>query len=414
MKTIKISITIFIILIINIGCAKAQNENSKADSPSAKENEAITIGEKVKLYSEALGENREILISLPSKYNEHLHSYPIIFVMDADYVSMFDLTRSITGLLSNTDFMPESIVVGLTNNGNFKNRTQMTSGPDEGSGFYLNKAGDYVHFLKNAVLPYMEKNYRVANHKTIIGLSPSNGPLYEALYKHPNTFDAFVFLAADLHFKYSNNESKGDNLIEALSTKKHKKATIYIGMGSKDVEFNPNSGKHFEKYRMQIQKLANPNILCKLEVLDGENHYEMAIKGLKNAFKYMYSNEVWNRQNKYFKGRGEGIIGLKKHFNTLSKYYGFEIFPSEHKLEHQSRALIRWGAPKNIDTAIELLKIGIEYYPNSASLHLLLAEAYKKDANQNSFKLYLQKAKELALKFPQKNYNWFKEKLKEL
>lgn len=400
---------------LNLCCSKAQQQySSNTNNQEITTASPIIIGSKIKLYSEALGENRELLISLPENYKQETQNYPIVFVMDADHISMFDLTRSITDLLSGTDLMPKSIVVGLTNNGNLNNRFQMTSGLERGSGFYENKAPDYLHFLENVVIPYMETNYRVANHKTIIGLSPSNGPLYEAFYNQPNIFNAYIFLAADLHFRYSNTQSKGDKLIASMKDKSHPKAIVYIGMGSKDVEFSADFGRQFEKHKKEIEKENNSKINDKFEILDGEGHYEMAVKGIKNAFKHIYSNEVWNRQNSYHLDRGERPIDLKRHFDNLSTYYGFEIFPSESKLEHQTRALLRWGNPNNIKTAISLLTKGIIYYPNSASLHLLLAEAYQ-ESNQQSFaNEYLQKSKKLALKFPPKYYNWFAEKIKEL
>lgn len=405
---------LFIAALANSSCSKAQQQNlliTKTETTLS--TNPIIIGSKIKLFSEALGSYRELFISLPEKYNQETQNYPVVFVMDADHMAMFDLTRSITGLLAKTDLMPESIIVGLTNNGNLNNRFSMTSGLERGSGFYENKASDYVHFLQDVVIPYMEKNYRVVNHKTIIGLSPSNGPLYEAFYNQPNLFNAYVFLAADLHFRYHKEQSRGDKLIASMNDKSHPKATVYLGMGSEDVEFNQDFGRQFEKHKKDVEKENNSKVNHKFEILDGEGHYEMAAKGIKNAFNHIYPKEIWNRQNSYHLDRGERPIDLKKHFDKLSTYYGFEIFPPASKLEHQTRALLRWGNPNNIKTAISLLTQGVIYYPNSASLHLILAKAYKKSNNIDSAKLYYEKAQVLALEFPPKNYNWFAEKVKE-
>lgn len=406
---------LLITVLFNFSCSKAQQKNSlNSNNQEITTANPIIIGNKIKLYSEALGEHRELLISLPENYNQGTQNYPIVFVMDADHLSMFDLTRSITGLLSSTDFMPKSIIVGLTNNGNLNNRFSMTSGLERGSGFYENKAPDYVNFLQHIVIPYMKTNYRVANHNTIIGLSPSNGPLYEAFYNQPDLFNAYIFLAADLHFRYSKEQSRGDKLVASMKDKSHPKAAVYLGMGSKDVEFSQDFGRQFEEHKKDVEKENNSKIDHKFEILVGEDHYEMAAKGIKNAFKHIYPNEIWSRQNLYHLDRGERPVDIKKHFDKLSKYYGFEIFPPESKLEHQTRALLRWGNPNNIKTAVSLLNQGVIYYPNSASLHLLLAEAYQKSNNINSAKLHYEKTQVLALKFPQKNHIWFVAKVKEL
>lgn len=400
-------------VLLNFSCSKAQQQESSVTKKQEITN-PIIIGSKIKLYSEILVEDRELLISLPENYNQQIQDYPIVFVMDADHMTMFELTRAITNALAKTDFMPGSIIVGLTNNGNLNNRYQMTSGSERNPGFYENKAPDYLHFLENVVVPYMEANYRVANHKTIIGLSPSNGPLYEAIYKESKIFDAYVFLAADLYFRYSKTQSRGNKLMEHLKNPSYPKATIYLGIGGNDVADFPSWGEQFKNYESQMKEIVDSKISYKFDLIESEGHYEMASKGLKNAFKLIYPNEIWNRQNSYHLERGERPIDLKKHFDKLSAHYGFEIFPSESKLEHQTRALLRWGNTNNIKTAISLLTQGVIYYPNSASLHLLLAEGFQKNNQQNYANEYFKKSRVLAFTFPPKNYSWFAEKIKEL
>ncbi|TDQ25579.1 alpha/beta hydrolase-fold protein [Tenacibaculum caenipelagi] len=406
---------VLVIVLCCFSCSNAQQkERLTIQKPHVENNNSIILASKVKLYSKRLGEERELLISLPENYDQEIQNYPVIFVMDADHVAMFELTRSINNLLAETDFMPKSIIVGLTNNGNLNNRFQMTSGANRGSGFYENKASDYLHFLQHVVIPYVKMNYRVANHKTIIGLSPSNGPLHEAFYNQPNIFDSYIFLAADLYFNYSKSQSKGEKLMEAMKDKSHPKATVYLGMGSKDVDFNQKWGTQFSEYEAQLTAAKNENIRFKFDIIEGDGHYEMAVKGIKNAFKHIYSEDIWNRQNIYHVDRGNTPIDIKKHFDRLSAHYGFDIFPPESKIESQTRALLRWGSSENLKTASTLLTQAIEYYPNSASLHLILAEAYQKSNDTNMAKRYLKKAIELANKFTVKNYHWFSKKVTEL
>ncbi|WKD51266.1 hypothetical protein [Microbulbifer spongiae] len=46
----------------------------------------IIIGESARLHSDILGEERTVYISLPSNYHRNIHSYPVIIVMDAEYL----------------------------------------------------------------------------------------------------------------------------------------------------------------------------------------------------------------------------------------------------------------------------------------------------------------------------------------
>ena len=53
----------------------------------------IVIGERYSITSAVLDEDRDVLISLPINYNRNIHSYPVIVVLDAEY--LFEITTSI-------------------------------------------------------------------------------------------------------------------------------------------------------------------------------------------------------------------------------------------------------------------------------------------------------------------------------
>ena len=74
----------------------------------------VTVGGRYSLSSEILNEQRDILISLPESYQHSVHKYPVVFVLDAEF--LFDLTRSISTIRAARNQMPESIIVGITNN----------------------------------------------------------------------------------------------------------------------------------------------------------------------------------------------------------------------------------------------------------------------------------------------------------
>lgn len=52
-----------------------------------------TIGKQLFIKSEILNEGRQLLISLPKNYNRNIHDYPVIYIMDAEF--LFDVTQSI-------------------------------------------------------------------------------------------------------------------------------------------------------------------------------------------------------------------------------------------------------------------------------------------------------------------------------
>ncbi len=162
--------------------------------------EEIVIGESVSIFSEALGESRQIFLSLPDNYARNLHSYPIVIVFDAEY--LFEIINSIVKIKTSRNEMPESIVVGIPNIENQRYDMAMKLSYPDGRTFFGDAEGkkikNYLSFIRSDLLPYLEKNYRINNHKTVIGMSPTFGPVLEAFWNEPDLFDGYIVLAAEL------------------------------------------------------------------------------------------------------------------------------------------------------------------------------------------------------------------------
>lgn len=141
----------------------------------------IIIGENISLRSEILDEERELFISLPSNYEQNIHSYPIIIVLDAEY--LFEITNAIVKIKASRNEMPESIVVGIPNNTGKRYDMAMQLNYPDGRTFFGDADGKkikgYLSFFRKELIPFLEKNYRVNHHKTIIGMSPSIGSILE-------------------------------------------------------------------------------------------------------------------------------------------------------------------------------------------------------------------------------------------
>ena len=339
----------------------------------------IVIGKSFNLESKILNENREVFIALPSNYNRNINTYPIIVVLDAEY--LFEITNSIVKIKTSRNEMLESIIVGIPNNTGKRYDMAMRLSNDKGQFFfgdYEGKSTTYLSFLKEELFPFLEKKYRINSHKTIIGMSPTFGPVLEAFWNQPDLFSGYIILAAELSLRTSSGQTIAEKLINSIQDPMHPEASIYIGKASDDLKRRPEEEeKSFFNLNQKLDSIANPKINYKIEILKNENHYGMAISGIEHGLETIHPPEIWQVPYRSFWNSKNPANKLKLFYDKISDTYGFEILPLEDSfyasqtLIGMIRRLKRLGKTKE---ANGVLKLSLEYYPNSKELKKLSSE----------------------------------------
>ncbi|NAS30769.1 hypothetical protein GTQ40_07280 [Flavobacteriaceae bacterium R38] len=335
----------------------------------------IVIGESISIFSEALDEDRDLLITLPKNYQRNTHSYPVIIVLDAEY--LFELTNSIVKIKVSRNEMPESIVVGIPNSLNKRYDMAMKLSYPDGRTFFGNADGkkikDYLTFFDQELFPFLQKNYRVNNHKSIIGMSPTFGPVLEAFWAKPNMFDGYIVLAAELAITTTSGQTVQERVLQAIQDKKRSKSAIYIGKAGDDLKRRPKEeALAYVELNQKLENTANPNINYKIEILENENHYGMSISGIEHGLETIYPFTTWNIPYREFWNSENPADEIEKFYNNLSDQYGFEILPLEdsfyaaQNLLGTARRLERQGRTKELE---DLIQLALKYYPNSVELN---------------------------------------------
>jgi len=340
--------------------SNAQNQKDK-----------IIIGESTSLHSKILDEERKVFISLPSNYNRNVHSYPVIIVMDAEY--LFEVTNAIIKIKASRNEMPESILVGIPNSTGKRYDMAMQLSYPDGRTFFGDADGkkikDYLAFFRKELIPFLENNYRINDHKTIIGMSPTFGPVLEAFWNQPDLFDGYIVLASELAINTNSGKTIAERVLHAIQDTKRTKSAIYIGKASEDLKRRPKEeASAYIDLNQRLEGTANPNINYRIEILENENHYGMSISGIEHGLENIYPYDTWNVPYRDFWNSENPANEIKKFYDSLSNQYGFEIVPLEESfyaaqtLAGTIRRLERQGRKKELR---EVLELAIKYYPNS-------------------------------------------------
>jgi hypothetical protein len=337
--------------------------------------EVITIGEKRSFYSAILSEEKEIFISLPHKYNERVHKYPIIYVLEAEF--LFEPAVTIAKMMAARSKMPQSIIVGLANTV-YEKRHELA---------YKRWNGipeKYIQFFNEELIPHIEKNYRANFHRTIIGLSPSNGFLFEAFLESPDLFEGYIALSAHLEWERVKGKILIDELLSKSKNQSYTNKSFYLGRAESDFGTYKGSEEAFTDGLNKLRKLKNSRVKYKIDIIDESEHYLMSLEGIQSGFETIYPNSIWKNPGwlGWDKTADYAQDYYKSYFDELTRIYGFDIFPVEDSHAHgfslfgKALTAYKWGTNKQV---IDLLELGINYYPKSANMHMMLAEAYKKE-----------------------------------
>jgi len=366
---------IFSLLVIFIffSCQSSTKDNTQNSK------DKIVIGERCSLTSTILNEDRDVFVSLPLNYERNTHNYPVIIVMDAEY--LFEITNSIVKIKTSRNEMPESIIVGIPNNTGKRSDMALELTKNDGRKFFGDHGGkskDYLEFFKKELFPFLEKNYRVNSSKAIIGMSPSFGPVLEAFWNQPDLFSSYIILAAELSLKTVSNETVAQKILASLKDRLHTTTSIYIGKAGNDMKRRPKEEKDaFIKINQTLDSIKNPKIRYKVEILENEDHYGMSVVGIKHGLETIYPRDLWDIPYRDFWNSEDPATEIQAFYDNLSEQYGFEILPLEdafyaaQNLLGTIRRLKRQGRIKELK---DVLDLAVKYYPNSKELNTLISE----------------------------------------
>jgi uncharacterized protein len=234
------------------------------------------------IYSNNVKDSFELYITLPKNYSAK-KNYPVVYYLDANLKSGKALRKLINEKELAGDSV-NSIFVGIGHIGNYRvlrRRDFITPHLAEGDSLYSDEvnyghAENFYAFIKDELIPFVEKNYAASKHRTIIGHSFGGLFAFYSLFQQQALFQNYIALSPSLWVNYEN--------IYAFE-KKYRKNTdtlnahFYMRAGGNETinKVLPACNK------MNSFLLSYPYTGLKLDykVLEGENHNSHVEKSLK-------------------------------------------------------------------------------------------------------------------------------------
>ena len=274
--------------------------------------------------------------------------FPVIYLLDAQNESLFNLTKSTIDYLIGSYELQPSILVGIISEDRefeflSKNENEETSNRYKKVGGSIN----LMNSLKNEVFSYIDKNYRVKPNRIGIGHSLGGTFLTETLINNPTLFNGLILISPNYAYdneqiiqyidKISNNIKSNDNYVYSISG----------NIGALENEFNPVTKKIDSLFKLKKLKSTQ----WSYREINNYNHGTILLEGIQ-----------------------KGLIHYSNNFD-LSKINnnGYEQL-----------------SVNNYEKAFEIFQRGIDLFPNDSNIYDSFAEAKEKSGNlKEAKKLYL-------------------------
>ncbi len=371
MRTHKLNLVTKALLICVIGAFVMSTSNLQAGDDNK-----IVIGEKVKIQSKVLNEERTMFVYTPKGYDLSTSEYPIMYVLDGGW--HFHHASGIVQFLSSQGQMPPMIVVAITNID--RNRdflpTHIDKIPTSGG------AEKFMSFLSDELNPYIEKNYRTQEYNILVGHSFGGTFATYALLTNPEVFNAYIAISPHLMFDDNFLVNKAETDLKS----NYDNVQFYMTLGDE-----PKYVESVEKFTQIIETKSPTGLEFSYTQMKDENHGSIPHLSIYNGLESIYSD--WQLPKDKYK---EGLASIDEHYKFLTDKYGYKIETPEYTINGLGYYYLQ--KEENTDKAIKVFKENAKRFPASANVYDSLGEAYEKSGQNEKAEKNYEKAVELAEK----------------
>jgi predicted alpha/beta superfamily hydrolase len=238
----------------------------------------VSTGITFKFHSKIMNEDRTIMIGVPEGYATSNKKYPVLYLLDGQWA--FDPTVQALGWLSNPKYgmIPQTIVVSLHTGENRMNVMAPTIDKQrkEGGG------GDKLYqFIKEELIPFVDKNYRTYNYRVIGGASLGGLFVMYAFVNDPYLFNGYLSLSPAMWW---DNKVMLDKTRECLQKNPNLQSRIYLALANEGPQMGVDS------LASLLEKFGSKDIIWKYDKQEKEVHETVGYKGTWDGMKFLLSD----------------------------------------------------------------------------------------------------------------------------
>jgi predicted alpha/beta superfamily hydrolase len=332
--------------------------------------EPVVIGEKHILASKILDEDRPYFIRLPKSYNDDKYlqkRYPVLYILDgeAHFLSTVGVIDHMSGGLNGNIQIPELIVVAIANTDDrmrdmSPTHTKIDFRGKEQAAYATSGGGDeFLQFIEKELMPVIEKKYRTASHRTLVGHSLGGLITLHSFLTRPGLFQNYIAIDSSLWWDNYMMNSRVQTFVEGSTDLK---AHVFMSIGghkTTNTLFDSGTTMLLSNLRFAewLEKNKSPELFAKFQQFPAENHGSVPLLSLYYGLLHGLGGygpglEVYM----------SGANAVSEHFNAYSDTHGMKFLPPESQIDQFADIAALYSTT---DVVRGLLKLNTKNYPAS-------------------------------------------------
>jgi len=339
----------------------------------------VSIATVRKIQSAALDEERTLLVSLPTNYEDTQFRYPVLYVLYGDQVRgyMAETVHEVDRL-AESGVIPQMIIVGVANVERYRDLSPV---PRRGNPSGIDK---FVGFVRDELIPFVDSEYRTKDFRILIG--PQAGAEFGmyVLTGGMELFDAYIL----------NNPFEGpyrDTLSKKCAELCRRDAPGYTFLQITCIDRHAHGElKEAVEAARDFEKACSDGNVKNLDlhVIYVENNEDFIPSPRpKAALKKLFADYSFPEDRAV-----ETLADFTSYYDELSARLGFDIGFPEMTLYFKADGLARAG---ETDSAIEMLNYLVENNPRSLGAYWCLANTHRGLGNRETAIKYYKKCLEI-------------------
>jgi len=331
-----------------------------ATAHAQEEGDKLYLGEFRTLQSEVLGEERIILVYTPAGYDRGQTKYPVLYLLDGP--AHFHHVTGIIEFMSRNRLIPQMIVVAIANTDRSRDLSPTQDETRIGDLPTAGGADNFLAFLTDELIPFVDQNYRTHPYRILIGHSFGGLFTVYSLIAAPETFNAYIAISPtfwwDDHFlaRKAKLEFKDGPELNRF---------LYMTLGDEG-ERMITGARRFVTF---LESNAPAGLEWEYCFMENEDHGSIPHRSIYAGLELLY--KPWQLDNDLLNGE---LADVRAHYEELSRKYGYKIEIDEIILNVMGyQALAR----AEYEKAIEIFKLTVRMYPESANVYDSLGEGYE-------------------------------------
>lgn len=317
-----------------------------------------SAGESFSIKSAVLKEDIEIWVNLPERYDRTASSFQSIYVLDAD--GLFRIATEIGNYLSNdyVDYMPQLVTVGVRSKDGQWRRKYFgagTASPD----FIA-----FTKFLRDELIPFIEKKYRVDGFRILSGHSLAGLFASRVLTTNADLFNAYLAMSPSL--PYAGQTTITD--FKKLSL--NRPTFLQLSVGDHDL---PRYERFIRLFNDSLSTFNKPNLKTDFRPYAERDHHTVGPTALYGSLLRLFNG--WNLFDSVAPITS---VRVTDHYKSLSNYYG-HTFSDEFKLIWLGQNLYNVGSA---ESAKKVFTQVVEKFPTSPLGYFHLSRIYFAEARK--------------------------------